>query len=445
MSFLSEPIRNRYSKILKQNKNTDSSIYGIYELIPHFPNFFFKDTSPKSIDSPIDYYFIIQYELHKLSSLKQMILSILKGLENEFKTIQINPTRYMIRKKKNPSQHMIQIQQFLESADKNRNINQFVEAFKENSYSLFEYTGLQKNTPFYIKLIKDNYKGKAKNFVMKLLKEYYKTVSLLQNLYQYPGLLAFQSFFEVLPDVSLSIIPQKPKFVDDFNENFENENIYNRTRTSNESQNINNINSQSSNSDNYLFLNYQTNIFQIHENEQIVATENEKKIGETISSISNHLNSIYTLRNINVYDLMVSSIELADDVQKLIFYYVPKEKLMQSIMIRNKFYQYIQYRIDIYNDYIEEFNQWLKKGMKISFLTKDGKLNEVFTTLHDFSKSLFEESRNQKKQNILNKIHEMRIQVEESYSLELSEEEKDELQSILTDLERIIQNQSSPP
>ena len=142
---------------------------------------------------------------------------------------------------------------------------------------------------------------------------------------------------------------------------------------------------------------------------------------------------------------MISSIELADDIQKLIFYYVPKEKLIQSIMIRNKFYQYIQYRIDIYNDYIEEFNQWLRKGMNVSFLTKDGKLNEVFTTLHDFSKSLFVESRNEKKQHILNKIHEMRIQVEESYSLELSEEEKDELQSILSDLERIIQNQSSSP
>lgn len=451
MSFLSEPIRNRYSKILKQNKNTNESIYSIYESIPQFPNFFFKHISVKNSlyhrnKSPIDVYFFIQYELHKLSSLKKMILNILKGLEHEFKQIQINPTRYMIRKKKNPPERILTIQQFLNPSNENKDVQAFVQAFEENKYSLFEYIGLQKNTPFYIKVIKDNYKGKAKNFVIKLLKEYHKTVSLLQNheLYQdYPGLLAFHSFFEVLPDIPLSIIPKKQTFVDDFNENFENENIYNRTRTSNESQNINNVNSQSSDSDNFLFLNYLTNIYQINENEQMVAIENENKINSILSSISNHLESIYTLRNINVYDLLVSSIELADEVQQAIFYYVPKQKLIDSIIIKNKFYQYIQYRIDIYNDYIEEFNQWLKRSQtSISFI-KNGKLREVFTSFNQFSKSLFEESNEQKKQEIVNKIHQMRIEIEDNYLLELSEEEKDELQSVLNELEKIIQNQSN--
>jgi hypothetical protein len=465
MSFLSEPIRNRYSKILQHNKNTNQSIYSIYESIPQFPNFFFTNINLQNNlfhrnKSPIDVYFFIQYELHKLSSLKKMILNILKGLEHEFKQIQINPTRYMIRKKKNPPEHILTIQQFLNPSNENKDIQAFTKAFEDNNYSLFEYVGLQKknvglqkkyvglqkNTPFYIKVIKDNYKGKAKNFVIKLLKEYHKTVSLLQNhdLYQsYPGLLAFHSFFEVLPDIPLSIIPKKQTFVDDFNENFENENIYNRTRTSNESQNINNVNSQSSDSDNFLFLNYLTNIYQINENEQIVATENENKMNSILSSISNHLESIYTLRNINVYDLLVSSIELADEVQQAIFYYVPKQKLIDSIIIKNKFYQYIQYRIDIYNDYIEEFNQWLKKSQtSISFI-KNGKLREVFTSFNQFSKSLFEESNEQKKQEIVNKIHQMRIEIEDNYLLELSEEEKDELQSVLSELEKIIQNQSN--
>jgi hypothetical protein len=340
--------------------------------------------------------------------------------------------------------------------------NKFYEgAYKENfNIFLFQYQSLNKSlfvskgvgtgmsAPLFYNMINTHYKGKAKKFILRILKEYIKVSKILQKMYmEFWGILAYEQVFDISKRPIINILKKnQKKYENDFNTNFNNQKIYNETRQ-NRSSPSNSSNSSSNEADmegmDYLTLDFNTNIYDQVGNEFLYTSDLEKKITDTIQKIQELLKTLYTTKKQNLYDLFQLIFQIDFYTQQFILYYANPITYRESLKMKDQIYEEISNRIEIYENFIEEFIYWIKSLSKsaaeMGLSIQDPRLQDVFKTFKDFYTSLFDQTKEERKAAIQEKLSKMGITTEVTTTFdEMSEEELKELASLLDQLEGIL-------
>ncbi len=501
MSFLPDRIIDRYYLILKaplgrpdgskqerpneeERKKIENWLLKNFTNFPHIPDLFFENYSSqkKSKKTPLDIFSSIQYELLRLEKFKLLILQNLDSLKNQFNTIIIDKSKYNI----NPSSDSNALptflldniplsleQLFFKQGGRYHFFPNFIKyGFFANNNNLFNYTGSSPKTPFFSKIFNDNYNGETKEFIIKLFKEYIQIRnSLIKKIEKYYGIIAFKPIFDFQTEDIISIM-KKSKIENSFNKNFQEPKIFNEVKLNIEensnynssyeaflsSQGLNNnefkrknklTNEQKlklENSYKFMRLRPSDNIYQNIGNENILDFSNRENIKTIFEKLCNNLKNIYNIQFIDLYQLMNYSIELDFYSIQFIFNFVRPDLFLNALKIKKEIYRFINKNIDLYYDYIEDFDIWIYNYLlnyQIDpFGTGDKKFEEVYQTFYNFILNMFDKSKSERNNDFINQLNNEGIFIDienpNSKSL-LSEEELQEYK----DLIKALQNSNS--
>ncbi len=409
----------------------------------------------------VDDFFIIYYESERMKEYKNMILNILNGIRSTLESIVIEPSKYNINGngiapvslggmtnlfnllQVNNSSELLK-KQFFEGAYSH--IHTFIEAYKNNRYSLFKYEG-PSDTPFFFKVFNENYQGKSKKFIMKMLLDYMQIVKFMQEMMDDKyGILAFKHMLFFSEKPTLNKKPKNKRPTNDFNLNFEEENIYNESKSNLNQENINSLD-QTKNSFNYMLLSSEDNIYETYENENLVVEEQMNQIEKLFNAICTQLQILYKKRTFNLYELMTISIELNYLTTKFIFHFIKKEQLKEALLTKKKIFKYLQSNIQLYNTFIQEFSTWIQRTKKnipdVSYLDKDQKLSEVYKSFFKFYFDMFQKKTSKRKEEIRDRLNEAGLELDISDSEGMSPEEIEELTKIIEAIEKHSQSQAT--
>lgn len=473
MSFLPKAIIKRYQTILlpetaNANDSTEKEVYDFlknqFEALPKMPGYLFDTNEnpptnpPSNRTQSTDRFFVIRYEFQKLKSYQEMILNIMEQLKYELLVIPIDISKLGIQPndretifklsdcKKDPKD--IYKNKFYAGAYTDFNI--FLFAYESLHKSLFvsKGVGTGMSSPLFYNMINSHYKGKAKKFILRILKEYIKVSKILQKMYsEFWGILAYEQVFDISKRPIINILKKnQKKYENDFNTNFNNQKIYNETRQ-NRSSPSNSSNPNSNEEDmegmDYLTLDFNTNIYDQVGNEFLYTSDLEKKITDTIQKIQELLKKLYTTKKQNLYDLFQLIFQIDFYTQQFILYYANPNTYRESLKVKDKIYEEISNRIEIYENFIEEFIYWIKtirgSAGDMGLSIQDPRLLDVFKTFKEFYTSLFDKTKEERKAAIQEKLSQMGITTEVSTTFdEISEEELKELAALLDQLEGIL-------
>lgn len=473
MPFLPKAIIKRYQTILlpqtaNENESTEKEVYDFlkdqFEALPKMPGYLF-DTNENPVVPPqnnrtqsTDRFFVIRYEFQKLKSYQEMIMNIMEQLKYELLVIPIDITKLGIKPndnqtiftlsdcKKDPKD--IYKNKFYNGAY--QNFNTFLIRYRYLNHSLFVSKGVGTgvSSPLFYNMINTNYKGKAKKFILRILKEYIKVSKILRKMYsEFWGILAYEQVFDISKRPMINILKKnQKKYENDFNTNFNNQKIYNETRQ-NRSSPSNSPNSSSNEADmegiDYLTLDFNTNIYDQVGNEFLYTSDLEKKMTDTIQKIQELLKTLYTTKKQNLYDLFQLIFQIDFYTQQFILYYSNPITYRESLKVKDQIYEEISNRIEIYENFIEEFIYWIKairgSADEMGLSIQDPRLLDVFKTFTQFYTSLFDQTKEQRFEAIQKKLSDMGITTEVTSTFdEMSEEELKELASLLDQLEGIL-------
>ncbi len=398
----------------------------------------------------VDSFFIIYYEMERMKEYKNMILNTLNGIRSTLESVVIEPTKYNINATMGNIFNLFDVNDpdklfKTEFTNENNHIQTFIEKYKNNYYSLFKYEGAT-NTPFFLKVFIENYQGKSKKFIMKMLMDYMQIVNFMQDEIETRyGILAFKYLLFFSEKPSFNRRPTNKRPTNNFDLNFEDSNIYNESKSNLNHENINSIN-QSKNSFNYMILSSEDNIYETYDNENLVIEDQMKMIQKLFSAICSELQSLYKKRTFNLYELMTVSLELNYLTTKFIFHYIKKNQLKDALLTKNKIFKYIQSNIQIYNTFIQDFMNWIQRTKdklppSISFLDKDQKLSEVYKSFFKFYFDMFQKKTSKRKDEIRDRLENAGLELDISDSEGMTPEEIEELQKIIQKIEETIQRQ----
>jgi hypothetical protein len=460
MSFLPEDIFDRYQFLVNPsagneatNDETKAFLLNAYSALPKVPQVLFDTDSSK--DS-IDKFFIIRYEIQKLKAYQRMIMNTIESLKYDFETTYVESMKYNITPNSELNvftmkdlqyQPKILLQKlFFDDEKRFSDFNIFIQFYEQSFYHLFHFQGNNSKQPFYYKVIKDNYQGKPKVFILQMLKDYIQTTKMLQKLYrEYWGILSYSSVFDISQKPKIELFQNmKSKYKNDFNLNFHNDKIYNETSL-NTSGNTNVL--PPVESSNFFMLDFETNMYEQTGNETLYQQELINHLRLSMTDMCENLKKIYQSRKMNLYQLFIHSFQLDIATQEFIFYYMKPKLFTKSLEQKDKIYSYINARIDVYNTFIDEFMEWFK-GVKgditvPSFYGQDKKLSEVYKDFNNFFQELFSESSANRLEKVKNKLkRDYGIIVETPSNASgvnnISNEEYQALQDLIAKLDTIL-------
>ena len=421
---------------------------------PIAPNYFLQR------NGSTDRFFVIRYEFQKLQSYQEMILNVMEQLKYEFITIPMDISKLGIQPK-NPRNIFtiddcrLGAMELYKKIDTqyNHDFRTFIINYKRKQNALFQSNmiAVGSSAPIYYRIMNTNYKGKAKKFILKLLKEYVGVSKLLQKMHiEFYGILAYEHIFDISKKPTLTVFKQnRVTYKNDFNTNFNNDKIYDETRqnqsvpkngNSNENSNENNRASM-----NYMALDYNTNIYDQVGNEFLYKNELQTKLKETIKKIQELLLKLYTTKKQNLYEIFRLLFQLDFYTNQFILYYTPSLEQYQSALVRkDRIYENISHRIEIYENFVEEFIFWIKairgSATDMGLSIQDPRLTDVFKTFRDFYKDLFKDTKEVRKEKIKKELTRMgitNIEISSTFD-EMSDEELKELSDLLEKLESIL-------
>ncbi len=486
MSFLPKGIIERYREILnidvmknvntkitipnKQNPTNDELIYGFllkfYNELPKVPEYLFNTpattgttgtTATLERDKSTDAFFIIRYEMQKLEQLQNMIINVLEQLHYEFSEIQfdysrfgINPTKDNVVNVKDCKSYSEFMKMFKINGKYPLGMNDFINNYKQKSHSLFSFNqGVGSGMPNYYRFINVLYKGKSKKFVLKMMKDYMK-VSKILNRWQnkYNGILAFENIFDISKKPIIQLFKQKKiNYVDDFNLDFNNKEIYNNTKSNqNEPGSNTEISAETEEALDYMMLDFDTNMYDQVGNDSLYKADLGNKLKEISEKICELLNEIYKTRKMNLLKMVTISLKLDFYTQQFIFYYCELSEYQKALKTRDEVYNYINARIEIYEGFIEDFIEWIKiaKTGITGFTVNDPRLMSVFTDFTQFYSDLFNMTREERQDRVRQRLTQMGITVIENVNLaDMSPEELSDIESLTNQLIRILESSPS--
>jgi hypothetical protein len=467
MSFLPERLIDRYYLLLKQpygNENGTTEkpteeqkeeierwLYKSFLKVPQIPDLFFENRSTQSNNkkkSAVDFYTSINYELHRLENFKKLFFDNLNGLKNEYNSIIFDKSKYNInpndmRNNLFPSQIINSNRNILQELFFNQNARysyfpDFIKKYKDNNYNLYSYTGSNSNgksirKPFFIKVFEENYNGETKEFMVKLLEEYILIrKGLLKKIEKYYGIIAFKSIFDFQNNLMINIKGTKKQ--NSFNEEFQAPNVYNEVslnvsenskyKTSYHAVYGKNENALENGAkekklsneqmlemeESYKFMRLKSsnNIYQSYGDENLINTEHRENLVKIFDLLIEKLKDIYNIQFIDLYQLMEISIELDFITIQFIYNFVRPDLFLSALQIKKNVYKFINSNINLYYDYIEEFDMWIYKyllGYDIEpFGTGDKKFEEVYQTFYNFIMNMFEKTKLERNEEFKNKL-----------------------------------------
>ncbi len=460
MSFLPEQIITKYFLLLKppigrpegsleekpnkiQREKIEKWLMKKFLNFPHIPDLFFEsyDEQIKNKKTPLDVFSSINYELNRLEKYKVLILQNLDGLKNQFTSINVNKSLYQIDSSSKDNAFplyiindpMIFTKLFNNSDGRYYFFPNFVKyVYMKNNCSLIKYKGSKKETPFFAEIFNDEYNGEVKQFIMELFKEYIQIRNgLLKKIDKYYGIIAFKSIFDFKTKDIISI-EKKIKSKNNFNSNFEAVKIYNEQ---NMSENLNYNSSyesflSSSNLSNktksknklsneqkiklkesykFMTLRPNDNIYKNLGNENIFYETQNNNLMLIFNKMIDLIKKIYTIQFINLYEFMITTIELDFVTIQFIFNFVRSDLFLKALQTKKEIYRFINANINLYYNYIEEFDIWiynylLKYNIE-PFSTGDEKFEEVYKSFYQFITSMFDKTKEQRNENFVNELN----------------------------------------
>jgi hypothetical protein len=481
MSFLPRALIKRYQTILMNDKTEEevnTFLLGKMNELPKMPGYLFDaNVAGEPISNPTqnpplptaphyfrernestDRFFVIRYEFQKLKSYQEMILNVMEQLKYEFITIPMDISKLGIQPKNTRNIFTIDdcrlgAMELYKKIDTqyNHDFRAFIIDYKRKQNALFEsdMIAVGSSAPIYYRIMNTNYKGKAKKFILKLVKEYIGVSKLLQKMQiEYYGILGYEHVFDISKKPIVTVFKQnRVTYKNDFNTNFNNDKIYDETRKNQSVPNSESGNSNENNrvSMNYMALDYNTNIYDQVGNEFLYKNELETKLKETIKKMQELLLKLYTTKKQNLYEIFRLLFQIDFYTNQFILYYTDNLNDYQSALVRkDRIYENISHRIEIYENFVEEFIFWIKsirgsaEGMGLSI--QDPRLTDIFKTFRDFYKDLFNKTKEERAANIRENMTKMgitNIEISQTFD-EMSDEELKELIDILNTLESII-------
>lgn len=503
MSFLPDRVIDRYFLILKppygreegstqerpneeQKKQIEKWLYKKFMNFPHIPELFFEnlEEQKKTKKSPLDVFSALEYELNRLENFKTLIYENLDGLKNQFNTIIFDKSKYNV----DPSSSNNALPNSILSSNSDlvlENLffdtngkysffpNFIIHGYMNNENNLFQYTGSSTRTPFFAKIFNDSYNGEVKEFILQLFKEYIQIRnSLIKKITKYYGILAFKPIFDFRSEDILQIEQKKSKQTNRFNKNFvapplyngvnlnlkENSN-YNSSYESflsiqNEGKGKRRKNKLSEEQklkleESYKFMRLKTtdNIFKNYGNENILEFSHKEKIKTIFAKLCENLKNIYNIQFMDLYQLMLYSIELDYLTLEFIYYFVRPDLFINALNVKKQIYRFINKNIDLYYDYIEEFDLWiynyLLKYQIDPFATTDRKFEEVYQTFHNFIMNMFDKTKLERNSEFVNQLNNegVFVDIETSNSKPLIND--DELKEYLEIMKKLSNNSQS--
>lgn len=494
MSFLPKGIIERYKKILNPQAGKievdDRDVYLFLKermnTLPKMPAYMFdRSNSPLGTaqqqqqlaqqqgriqinrkDSS-DRFFVIRYELQKLKSYQEMILNIMEQLKYEFVVIPIDRSKlgidpsnqdnvFTLNDCKMSSRDLYK-KRFYQGTY--RSFDVFIQHYQELSYSLFRSinqplvvtdTGIppKGDMPLFYRMINIHYKGKAKKFVLKMLNEYIKVGGILQKMQrEFYGIMSYEQVFDISKTPQIKIFKQNTTtYKNDFNQNFNNDAIYNETSGNQNMPSQNqNLPNQTSDEFDYMMLDFQTNLYDQVGNEYLYTNLCKNRLESLLEKIQELMKKIYTTKKQNLYELFKLIFQLDYYTQEFIFYYTSPETYRKSILIKDSIYQWISAHIEIYENFIAEFIYWIKaigkSANEIGIQIQDPRLTDIFKTFTQFYHDLFDKTKEERANSIQTKLREMgityEVKIPDSFDT-LSDAELTELNTILDQLEQIL-------
>ena len=293
-------------------------------------------------------------------------------------------------------------------------------------------------------MINTHYKGKAKKFILKLLKDYIKVNRILQNMQrEFYGILSYEHVFDISKTAQITVFKKNTTtYQNDFNIEFNNDTIYNETSQNNISPTNQQNSINNSNAMDYMMLDFTTNIYDQVGNDYLYTNLLKTKMKETLEKIQELLKKLYTTKKQNLYEMFRLIFQIDFYTQQFIFYYANPQTYQKSLEIKDYIYKWISARIEIYDNFISEFIYWIKainnSAQDMELTIQDPRLKNVFKDFTKFYHDLFDNTQPERRAKILEKLKQMGITYEVKIPDfdEVSDIELKELLEIISELEK---------
>jgi hypothetical protein len=324
------------------------------EDLPIIPKIYFERENNTHNDrygqDIINKYYKIKNSMNKLSVIKSFILSILKGLKPELeKYNEVSKQKYSITEKNRLLKFKSSIN---ETFVDQQSFIKFKDLYCNESFNLFK--NFNENTPLFNYIFIKTYIGlkNTKNYFIKLFRKYIKERNILiLHIKDNFGLLAFESIFDI-DDIS--------------NTQIEN------TKNKSNSINYNKYYLYSANkglleNKNKIQLNDKINDFNLMYLSAFHPDYYTKKHIERMERINTDIKkNITELLNgkdvINLYDLVVITINLDFNLLELMYYYCDKTLFNTAINNNNTIKSYIYNKLNNLDIYYDIYKDWLNNS-----------------------------------------------------------------------------------
>ncbi len=448
-----------------------------FKNFPHAPEIFFQENYQikEGKSTSIDTFFKIKYELQRLMNYKILINETLNGLREEFESIIVDKSPYNI----DPNSPRNALPGFVVQ-NSNVTLNKlffmtngrfayfpdFINyGFRANGNNLFNLSNGSNKNPFFYQVFINNYKGDKLDFLKKIFKEYIQIRNgLIKRINDYYGLLAFEPIFDITKKSSLQIVKNR-KSPNNIKRTFEPNPLYNSIRANLNQTNHNSsynafmesigepLNSASTpnktrfneKTANQLEKAYQFMQLKPTEDlygqigeENIFEFELKQKLTNIFENMCKNLKKIYYMENMNLLQIIESHLEIDSSTIEFIFNFVRPDLFLNALKIKSKIYKFIQKNIDLYQNYIEDFDIWIYNyllGYKIDPMNVgDSEFKKVYESFYQFITQIFEKTKKERAENKAVKLDEKGIFVNVSVPESSSSPENDEFKRLLGEL-----------
>jgi len=333
--------------------------------LPIIPKIYFDKGKSKDLFGQviINKYYKINYFFNRLMKTKTYILSILKGMKYELENYkEVSKKKYNILK----NGLLLKIKSSItETFNNQEEFIKFKRLYCKNSFNIFK--GFNEIIPLFRYIFEHTYIGKAKhkNYFNKLFKKYIENrVVLTQHIKNNFGLLAFKSIFDI-DNIKINQIEQSKNKRDPIN--------YNKYVVYNESDLPDSKSKQKKSAptkstiSKKMELNEKINEFNLMYlsafDPDYYIKEHSIRLERINNDIKTNIDKLLGGYDImNLYDIMVLTLNLDFSIIELMFYYCDHELFQSAMKNHDQIKQYIFNKLSTLDMYYDLYKDWLYHG-----------------------------------------------------------------------------------
>jgi hypothetical protein len=334
--------------------------------LPIIPKIYFdKGKSNKDLFGQviINKYYKINYFFNRLMKTKTFILSILKGMKYELENYkEVSKKKYNILK----SGLLLKIKSSItETFNNQEEFIKFKRLYCKNSFNIFK--GFNEIIPLFRYIFEHTYIGKAKhkNYFNKLFKKYIENrVVLTQHIKNNFGLLAFKSIFDI-DNIQINQIEQSKNKRDPINYN--KYVLYNESNLPDSKSKQKKSAPTKSTIPKKMELNEKINEFNLMYlsafDPDYYIKEHSERLDRINNDIKTNIDKLLSGYDImNLYDIMVLTLNLDFSIIELMFYYCDNELFQMAMKNHDQIKQYIFNKLSTLDMYYDLYKDWLYHG-----------------------------------------------------------------------------------